>query len=147
MMRGNNRILIVDDDLMNLNMLENILVPDYEVCSTDDSFEAIRLAKKNTPDLILLDILMPQLSGIEICSIIREDERLKRVPVLFLTGVDRVENALDRPELGTVDCLLKPYRIQALKLRVRNYIELKRLHDQVEDLQNQLASQRAAHKP
>ncbi|MDT8441696.1 MAG: response regulator [Desulfuromonadales bacterium] len=132
-------ILLVDDDLINLGLLEKILAPHYRTVSTTDGFEAIRLVKEHRPDLILLDMLLPQLNGLEICGLLREDKRLKTIPVLFLTGHDRAGADILAQDLGVVDLLQKPYALDSLRLRVRNYITLKRSLDQIEALQAELA--------
>lgn len=125
------RILIVDDDPINLSLLDKVLGTHYRVESTQDSYEAIRLIKTSPPDLILLDVMMPHLNGFELCSIIREEDRLKDIPILFLTGLNEAVVHVAAMDLGVVDYLLKPYKIENLLLRVRNYIQMKQRHDQV----------------
>jgi signal transduction histidine kinase len=137
------RILIVDDDAINLRLLEKILCTQYRVESTQDSYEAIRLIKTNPPDLILLDVMMPHLSGFEVCAVIREEAGLKDIPILFLTGMNEVVTHVAAMDLGVVDYLLKPYKIENLLLRVRNYIQMKLRHDQVRSQHDLLMQQKA----
>lgn len=142
-MSGEARILVVDDDQINLRLLEKILGAQYRVESTQDSYEAIRLIKTAPPDLILLDVMMPHLNGFEVCGIIREEERLRDIPILFLTGLNEAVTHVAGMNLGVVDYLLKPYKIENLLLRVRNYIQMKQRHDQVRAQHDLLMQQKA----
>ncbi|MEI8243682.1 MAG: response regulator, partial [bacterium] len=99
--------------------------------------EAIELLKQYKPDLILLDVLMPDLDGFEVCRMIKADAAYAGMPVIFLTALDTQAGEMQGLELGGIDYVAKPFNFPLLKLRVRNHLLLKEQRDL-------LASQKAA---
>ena len=116
-----SHILIVEDDLDLSEMLNAYFrVQGYEVATAAWGEEAVRLTTENPPDLVVLDIRLPDIDGYEVCRRIRTHRRTQDVPVIFLTEKrDRVDK-LSGLELGVVDYITKPFDIQELRLRVRN---------------------------
>lgn len=115
------RLLIVEDDPDLLEMLNNYFrVQGYKVTTAAWGEDAVRLTEKDAPDLVVLDIRLPDIDGYEVCRRIRGSRRTQDMPVIFLTEKrDRVDK-LAGLELGVVDYITKPFDIQELRLRVRN---------------------------
>lgn len=118
-----NRILIVDDEPTNLALLATALEGDYELFAATSGYKALELVREIHPDLILLDIMMPGLSGLEVCRLIKSDAALAHIPVIFLTAMTGQINEANGLEAGGIDYLTKPLAIDLVKLRVKNQIE------------------------
>ena len=112
-------ILVVDDEEPVAQTIEHALRRDYEVWVVYSAVEALKVARRIVPDLIILDILMPGMDGLEACRELRRDPMLKSVPILFLTALGRVENRIEGLEAGADDYLSKPFDIRELMLRVK----------------------------
>ncbi len=115
------QILIVEDDLDLSDMLNAYFrVQGYDVLTAAWGEDAVRISKENNPDLVVLDIRLPDIDGYEVCRRLRTNRRTQDIPVIFLTEKrDRVDK-LAGLELGVVDYITKPFDIQELRLRVRN---------------------------
>jgi len=125
-------VLVVDDVEMNRLILEEILQDDYHILTAENGKTAIKILQKADvlPKIILLDVMMPEMSGRQMFEIMKADENLKRVPVIFITAEEDSE-----PELlaaGAVDFISKPFSPEIVRLRVRNQIELKNYSDSLE---------------
>ena len=127
-------ILIVDDEAINIEIMSNLLEPDHEVCFACSGPAAIEIARRIAPDLILLDIVMPGMDGYEVCRLIKQDERLANVPVIFTTGLDASEDEARGLSSGAIDYVTKPIRPEILRHRVGNHLEMKRMRDRLADL-------------
>lgn len=127
------RILIVDDEPINIQVLVKALCVTYETSTAEDGFDAIRQVKETNPDLILLDVMMPDLNGFDVCKIIKSDETFADIPIIFLTALDSQDDQLQGLELGGIDYLTKPVNLELLKLRVRNHLELKRRNELIKE--------------
>ena len=125
-------ILAVDDEYINTQVIKAAFRDEYDILTAKDGDEAISLLKQNKVDLILLDVMMPGLSGFEVCKIIRLDPEYDTIPVIFLTALDSLDDQLQGLELGGIDYLTKPVNIALLKLRVRNHLMMKEQRDQLE---------------
>ena len=136
------KILAVDDELFNIQVLTAALEDEYEMFTALGGHEAISMLKKHTPDLILLDVMMPDLSGFDVCSIIKSDATFSDIPVIFLTAFDTLDGEIRGLELGGIDYLTKPVNFELLKLRVRNHIELKERNDLVREQRDLLEHQK-----
>lgn len=136
------KILIVDDEPINLRVMTSVLKADYDLLTALNGYEAISQLKEHRPDLILLDVMMPELDGFEVCSIIKSDATFADIPVIFLTALDSHEGELRGLEIGGTDYLTKPVNFALLKLRVRNHIELKERNDQVREQRDLLEVQK-----
>lgn len=127
-----SRILIVDDAPENLQVLVEALRGIYSVIVAKSGFKALELALLvPPPDLILLDIVMPEMDGFEVCRRLQEDPRTRSIPVLFITALHDEESENRGLTLGAVDFITKPFNPQLVKARVRTQLELKRLRERV----------------
>lgn len=124
-------ILIVDDEIANIEIMNVALEEEYEVCFATSGAQAIEVAKSVSPDLILLDVMMPDIDGYEVCKTIKAIPALADVPIIFSTGLDDQDAEARGLTLGAIDYITKPVQPVILNARVRNHIELKRLRDQL----------------
>jgi PAS domain S-box-containing protein len=123
-------ILIVDDVETNLLVLDDILTAHKtKVYRADSGRSAMETARRYKPDLILLDVIMPELDGFEVCRILKSDVETEEIPIIFLTGRDRSEDIVKGFELGAVDYITKPFRKEELIARVSTHLDLKRSKD------------------
>ncbi|MEI9983389.1 MAG: diguanylate cyclase [Aliidongia sp.] len=126
--------MIADDSQPVVDMLCAVLGEDHEVVVAYGGAEAIEMAIDLQPDLILLDVVMPGIDGFEVCRRLRAEERTQRIPIVFITGLNAVEDEQRGLELGAIDFISKPIQAAIVRLRVRNHLELKRYRDFLEDL-------------
>lgn len=121
MAEGKSAILIVEDDLDVADMLTAYFrVQGYEVLTVNWGEDAVRACQANTPDLVILDIRLPDIDGYEVARRLRTDRRTKEVPIIFLTDRRSRADRLQGLELGADDYVTKPFDVQELRLRVRN---------------------------
>ena len=126
------KILIVDDSLESINILMKHLGHDYKVVPATNGKTALKLChKSNAPDLILLDVVMPEMDGYEVCKALKRDPATEDIPVLFLTACDEVQNEIRGLELGAVDYITKPFSVAKLKARVKTHLELKKAREKL----------------
>jgi class 3 adenylate cyclase len=131
-LRNPARILVADDTPANVRMLEARLARDgYEVLVARDGEEALALAREATPDLVLLDIMMPKVDGIEVCRRLKGDASLSFMPIIMVTALTDAKDIVAGFEAGGDDYLTKPIDGQALSARVRSMLRIKSLHDTV----------------
>lgn len=124
------RVLIVDDQLFNLKLLESTLKEEFIVMTAANGKEALELATgKDQPDLILLDVIMPEMDGYEVCIKLREMPETKDIPVILITALKNEKNEEYALQLGVVDYITKPFSIPIIKGRVKNHVEQKRYRD------------------
>ena len=95
-------ILIVDDEVVNLKMLSSFLEPHYNLCIAESGEEALKIIKETIIDLILLDIMMPGISGFEVLAELKSDKNTKNIPVIFVTSASNTNNIVKSFELGAV---------------------------------------------
>jgi len=117
-------ILIVDDEKSNILALTSILGSQYRILALRDSNEAFAIAEKEMPDVILLDILMPELDGYEVIKLLKDNEKTKDIPVIFITGLDSAEAEELGLQMGAADYIAKPFHSAIVRMRVQNQIEL-----------------------
>lgn len=130
-------ILIVDDHLKNAQVLGKILNKfGYTVDIAASGPHAMQIVEEKTPDLVLLDILMPEMDGYEVCRIFKSKKNFKNVPIIFLTAVSDTANLVKGFELGGVDFVKKPYEIPELLARVKTHLEIKNQQVQFEHQAN-----------
>jgi signal transduction histidine kinase/FixJ family two-component response regulator len=125
-----NSVLIVDDEKVNISTLKGILSPEYTVYASINGKEAIETANKFLPDIILLDVLMPDLDGYETITILKESEKTKYIPVIFITGLDDNQAEIKGLALGALDYISKPFNHGIVKLRVQHQMQLVQRHRQ-----------------
>jgi CheY-like chemotaxis protein len=132
-------ILVVDDEPINVMIAEKILQKKgYKTYSASSGLEAIEKVKTNTPDLILLDVMMPEMDGFEACRILRRDMQFKDIPIIFLTAVTDKESILKGFDVGGNDYLTKPFNSPELAARVKSQVDLKLASDEKMRLINDL---------
>lgn len=112
-------ILIVDDEERVALSIARSLQKEYQVRVAYNGPDAFKIARRVNPDLVILDIMMPGMNGLEICRELRNDPLLQTVPILFLTARGRVEDKIDGFEAGADDYLTKPFDVRELLLRVK----------------------------
>jgi len=117
-------ILIIDDEKTNLDILGSILSPVYNLLISRNGPRAIELAKEHKPDLILLDVLMPDMSGFEVITKLRESEETCKIPVIFITGLTSAQDEEKGFFLGAVDYIAKPFNKAIVKARVNTHIRI-----------------------
>lgn len=117
-------ILAIDDEIQNLEMVEYALGDEYEVIPVRSGKAALDYLKEHTPDLILLDIMMPEMDGIEVYRHIRELKNMAEVPVIFLTSASDVETEESCFDMGAVDFISKPFEPKIVLKRVTRTLEL-----------------------
>ncbi|MDD2450204.1 MAG: diguanylate cyclase, partial [Sulfurimonas sp.] len=128
-------ILLIDDMTTNLLLLNDLLKDEYEIKIAKNGQKAIEIALSDVQiDLILLDIMMPNLDGYEVCKILKNSEQTKNIPIIFVTAKDSQEDEEYGLNLGAIDYITKPFKKTIVKLRVRNQIELKLKSDALEEL-------------
>lgn len=133
------RVLIVDDEPINLRLISVSLSEEYDILTALNGHEAISRLKQQEVDLILLDVMMPDISGFDVCRIIKADSRYAEIPVVFLTAMDTPQGERQGLDLGAIDYLSKPVELELLKLRVRNLTALKLRGDEVREQRDLLA--------
>jgi diguanylate cyclase (GGDEF)-like protein len=119
-----NTLLIVDDENVNLKVLNHILENEYVIYTAKNGIDAIEKAREYKPDLILLDILMPEMDGYQTLTAIRENEEIKKIPVIFITGLDSDEDEEKGLSLDAADYITKPFSAAIVKLRVQHQIRI-----------------------
>jgi len=120
------KILIVDDTPENLNILQELLEKNYQVFATTKGVIALQITKKQLPDLILLDVLMPEMDGYEVCRNLKADEITKEIPIIFITAKSEIEDEIKGFEAGGVDYIAKPFKPAVVMARVQSQMALKR---------------------
>jgi len=122
-MNENLKILIIDDTPANIQLLGEALEKIYTVQIAISGEKGLQLAKKNPPDLILLDIMMPGMDGNEVCMRLKQDDNLKHIPIIFITALNEMETEIQSLALGAADFLHKPINISVARLRINNILE------------------------
>lgn len=128
-------VLVVDDVPANIYELLEALKDSYRIQVANSGAKALEIVHGSTPpDLILLDVLMPEMDGYEVCRRIKSTPEGKNIPVIFVTVADAVEEKLKGFELGAADYITKPFDIDEVRARIRTHLELTRLRRFLEDL-------------
>jgi diguanylate cyclase (GGDEF)-like protein len=127
-------VLIVDDTPSNLRYLTEALADDYAVITATNGKDGLAIATTRRPDLILLDVVMAEISGHEVCARLKADPVTRDIPVIFVTVMGEEEAEVHGLEIGAIDYITKPFRLTAVKARVRNHLELKLARDRLEGL-------------
>jgi diguanylate cyclase (GGDEF)-like protein len=127
-------ILIVDDTPMNIRVLGTALQEEYQIRVATSGEEALEMATKlPVPDLILLDIMMPEMNGFQVLEVLKSLPETKEIPVIFVTALSKEADEEKGLKIGAIDYITKPYSIPVLKARVKNHIELKKLRDVIKE--------------
>ena len=132
-------VLLVDDEPTNLQLLVEALRSDYEVAVATEGETALSLAKAtDKPSIILLDVVMPDMDGYEVCRRLKADMRTRDIPVIFITVRNDVESEEHGFEIGAVDYIHKPFKLQSVRARVRTHLTLQGMMDELLDVNNRL---------
>ncbi len=118
------KILVIDDTELTVNLIKEILTDaGYEVIIANNGKKGLQSVREEKPDLVILDVVMPELDGFEVCKILREDESNNLMPILMLTSQDNEDDKLAGLELGVDDYIVKPFNHRELSSRVRNTLK------------------------
>ena len=128
------RVLIVDDQRLNVQLLTDILKEHYDLAIASDGERAIELCERRPPDLVLLDVQMPGLDGYEVCRRLKANPATREIPVIFVTARDSVEDQIKGLEAGAVDFITKPVHAPIVRARTRTHILLKQHADRLREL-------------
>jgi len=130
---SDNRVLIVDDAKLNIDILVQALRDEYKLSVALDGAAALCSIEKSTPDLVLLDIVMPGLNGYEVCRQLRAQESTRDLPVMFLSSLEDVKDKTQGFEVGGNDYLTKPFEVLEVKARVRSLLKAKAYTDAIRE--------------
>ena len=126
-------ILVIDDVPENLQMLSCMLAAKgYKVRPVLSGRTALKMAKSNPPDLILLDITMPEMNGYEVCAELKSNTKLKEIPVIFISALTEMDDKIRAFEVGGVDYITKPFKIQEVQARVDTHLRLRFMQMELE---------------
>lgn len=118
------KILVVDDQPVNIQIIHQMLNADYQIFMATSGAQAVSLCQSNPPDLILLDVVMPELDGVATCRLLKQQPELAQIPVIFVTGMQSQEEEVVCWEAGGADFVLKPVNAVTLKHRVKTQVKL-----------------------
>jgi len=140
-------VLLVDDEPANLQIVNSILKDTYKTRIATNGAKALELANQDpAPDLILLDVMMPEMDGYEVCSRLKSDDRTRDIPVIFLTGQTEIDDETRGFEVGAVDYIHKPFSPAVVQARVRTHLVLRGIRNQLESqlqtIQSEMATAR-----
>ncbi|MBF0102558.1 MAG: two-component system response regulator [Desulfobacterales bacterium] len=131
---SNCKVMVVDDVGANIDVLLEALSDDYKVSVAMDGETALEDIVENMPDIILLDVMMPDIDGYEVCKRLKEDPQTRNIPVIFLTALSDEQNEAKGLSLGAVDYITKPFNPELVRSRVKNHLKLKLYQDHLEKL-------------
>lgn len=127
-------VLIVDDDFINKEILAHGLQNDYRILQASSGIEALEIAEAEVPDTVLLDIVMPDMDGYEVCRKLKTSRRTQKVPIIFSTSKCSDEDEVLGLTMGASDYITKPFNMALVRARVRNQVLLKQKTDLLEQL-------------
>ena len=132
-------ILVVDDDPVSLDFIRKVLTENkYDSVLVEDGAQAFKYLAKGTADLILLDIVMPKMDGLEVCKRLKKHNLAKKIPVIFLTGKTSMEDIIKGFQAGAVDYVKKPFNPAELLMRIKSHVELKRAREEIKTLRGMI---------
>jgi len=134
--RNRPLVMLIDDSPTNLHALGNILSRDYDILIATSGDAAIDLLKetRDLPDIVLLDVMMPGLSGYDVCKMLKENNEWRNIPVIFITILDSEQDETTGFDLGAADYIIKPFSEPVVLARIKTQITLKQRTDQLESL-------------
>ena len=143
-MSPKEKLLIADDNPVNINVLRDALEPHgYEILAAPNGDTALKIAQRALPGLILLDIMMPGLDGLEVCRRLKAIEATREIPVIFLTARQEMESLADAFQAGGVDYVTKPFQPEEILIRIENHLRTRRLTRELTE-RNSALEQRTA---
>jgi two-component system, sensor histidine kinase and response regulator len=132
------RLLVVDDITKNLQIVGTMLRNEgYDVMPATSGLQALERVRTELPDLILLDLMMPEMDGLEVCRRLKSDPATRQIPVIFLTASNEMEHLVKGFEAGAVDYVTKPFNAPELLARVRTHLELKLARQQLREMNDE----------
>lgn len=145
-MNSNKTILIVDDSKLNIKVLSDILKEkEYRIALARSGKVALEFVEMKKPDLILLDIMMPEIDGFEVCSRLKAKPETKNIPIIFISGLDKSEHIVRGFKAGAVDYIVKPFQKEVVLARVNTHLKLnetqqklKRKNQELKELLNEV---------
>jgi sigma-B regulation protein RsbU (phosphoserine phosphatase) len=132
-------VLAVDDTPENLDVVKGILVPEYKVKVVTNGVAALKIVEKQPPDIILLDIMMPDMDGYEVCRRLKANPASAEIPVIFLTAKDQTADEAEGFAMGAADYIHKPVNPPILRARVKTHVALKKSFDALHEMSEALA--------
>ncbi len=132
------KVLIVDDQQVNIEVILELIGDKYAVSVATTGMEAIKIAENYQPDVILLDIIMPQMDGFAVCNYLKNNAATKDIPIIFLTASDQEESIVKGFNLGAVDYITKPFLPTELLARIHTHLTLKMAIDKEKIYLNQI---------
>ncbi|OQY56282.1 MAG: hypothetical protein B6247_04590 [Candidatus Parabeggiatoa sp. nov. 2] len=140
-------VLIIDDTPDNVNpLLEFLRTVGFKVLIAEDGLSGIETAEFAQPNLILLDVMMPDMDGFEVCQHLKSQEQTQDIPIIFMTALYETVNKVKGFELGAVDYLTKPFQLQELLARINAHLTLRKLQQQLANQNQQLQQEIAERK-
>ena len=124
-------VLIVDDSSSNIKTLGEIIRSECNIIFARRGKDALALAQKMRPDLILLDVMMPEMDGYEVCARLKQNKFTEMIPVIFVTSLDSEDDEQKGLELGAIDYIIKPFHPSIVQMRIRNHLELVRYRNKL----------------
>ncbi len=135
LLKENGVIMIVDDSPASLKLLSKILLMGgFQVRQALNGKVALTVIKQQPPDLILLDIRMPDMDGFEVCSQLKTDDKTRNIPVIFISGLEQADDKIKAFEAGGLDYITKPFEPTEVMARVKLHLELSRMQQSLEDM-------------
>jgi sigma-B regulation protein RsbU (phosphoserine phosphatase) len=132
-------ILVVDDMPSNLRLLSQTLAEKgYGVRTVTSGLRALESARTSPPDLILLDVRMPDMDGYEVCAQLKKDERTAQIPIIFISALDQVEDKVQAFQFGGVDYITKPFQVEEVLARTETHLSLRRLQESLENINQRM---------
>ncbi len=138
-------VLIVDDNPTNIDLLVNTLQTEYRLGIAKNGHKALTYCDKHIPDLVLLDIMMPEIDGYEVCKRLKEKKETQNIVVVFITAITENTSKTKGFELGAVDYITKPFHAAEVKARVKNHLDLKQMREELSS-QNEILEQKVEEK-
>lgn len=137
------KILIIDDTIANIQILNEIFHKEYQIFFATSGRAGVEVAQREIPDLILLDVMMPEMDGYEACAILKSDPLTESIPVIFVTAMGDEEDETKGLEAGAIDYLTKPISPPIVRARVKNHLELKNGRDMLVRVGKELSAKNA----
>ena len=134
-------LLIVDDEERNIRLLKAMLMAkNYNLLEASRGEEALRLVSETPPDMILLDVMMPQMDGFEVCRRLKQDEKTRMIPVIMVTALSEKQHRVKAMEVGADDFISKPVDLTELTVRVKSLLRIKSYHDELFNSYQEIAA-------
>ena len=138
-----HRVLIVDDTKTNIAILVEALREESKLGVATSGAKALEYVEENMPDLILLDIMMPEMDGYEVCARLKAEKKTREIPVIFITAMTEIEDKTKGFELGAVDYITKPFEVVEVRARVQTHLKIEQYRKELEQQNRDLREARS----